>query len=115
MLIAKYSRTIPHFKEVSPYLPKPKMLLLSMDSKLLSSMHNAHINTYVELAFTKSQSGEIFTFYLQIRVFKSFFVCLHLFYRLTRENLILILSEYQSPEKIFLKRTIFWWYGIWHA
>ena len=76
MLIAKYSRKIPTSKKVSPYLPKPKMLLLSMDSKLLSSMHNAHINTYVELAFTKSQSGEIFTFYLQIRVFKSFFVCL---------------------------------------
>ena len=71
MLIAKYSRTIPHFKEVSPYLPKPKMLLLSMDSKLLSSSAQ-----YVEfeLAFTKSQSGENFTFYLQIRVFKSAFL-----------------------------------------
>ena len=62
MLIAKYSRKIPTSKKVSPYLPKPKMLLLSMDSKLLSSMHNAH----VELAFTKSQSGDNFTFCFQI-------------------------------------------------
>ena len=41
-------------KKVSPNLPDPKMLFLSMDSKLLSRMHNAHVNTYVVLAFTKS-------------------------------------------------------------
>ena len=54
-----------------PYLPKPKMLLLSMDLKLLFSTYAQ----YVKLAFTKSQSGRNFTFYLQIRVFKYFFVC----------------------------------------
>ena len=56
MLIAKYSRKIPTSKNVSPYLPKPKMLLLSMDSKLLFSTYAQ----YVELAFTKSHSGEKF-------------------------------------------------------
>ena len=33
----------------------------------------------------------------------------------TRENFTLILSEFQSSEKIFSKRTIFWWYEIWHT